>query len=336
MQKKQKIIVAVSSLFCSALIFFSALLVLKGEKIFSITGEGEKITKNQNLKRSPFSGIPCSSSSRRAFSVVLALYPETNPLSGVSGADIVIEGPVATPMGITRLLAIYQCQSPPEIGSIRSVRPYMVDLALGFDTIFASWGGCNLAIQRIKNFGLDWFDARVLISSGTFFRKRNIPAPHNGFTSMERLMTTVKNLKVRETNQFEGYQFLKEEEITLNKEGQEIKINYTYPVKYIYDPATGDYLRFWNGKPMEDRNTSKQVRVKNVILMKTEMANLSPGVIDIQTTGVGEVLVYQGGKKIRGVWQKENPGAKLSFFDKEGNEIKFIPGPIWIELVSKF
>ena len=332
MKKKQKITIIVFSVFCFLGISFFGVLMLKAGKSLSIKGEKENLLKLQESKKSPFSGLLCENPGARTFSIALAQYPETMPLSGTSQADIVIEGPVANPGGVTRLLAIYQCQSPLEIGSIRSVRPYMVDLALGFDTIFASWGGAQSAIDRIKNLGLDWLDARV--NPATFFRKKNIPAPHNGFTSLERLKIAMKNSGMRETNQFEGYQFLREEEITFSKEDQEIKLNYTYPVKYVYEPRTGDYFRFWNGKEMIDRNTAKQVKAKNVVIVKTKMGVLSPGVVDVKIISSGEAIIYQAGKEIKGIWQKENPRAKLAFFDKEGKEIKFVPGPIWIEITQ--
>lgn len=333
MQKKKKIIIASLASLGILGVIFSIFLIFKSGKIFSVTGEKENLLETQEIKRSYFSGMPCQNRDSRAFAVVLAQYPETMPLSGTSQVEIVIEGPVASPGGVTRLLALYQCQFPLEIGSIRSVRPYMADLALGFDAILASWGGAKTAIDRIKNLGLNWLDARVNPSSA-FFRKKNIPAPHNGFTSLERLKIAAQILKMRETNQFLGYQFLKEEEIIFSKKEQKIKINYTYPVEYVYEPATGRYLRFWDGKGMIDRNTSKQVWANNVVLMKTKMGTLSSGVADVKVIGKGKAIIYKAGEETEGRWQKENSQGKLSFLDVAGAEIKFVPGPIWIEITQ--
>ena len=311
------------------------LIFSKGNKSWSFKGNGESLKKAEAKKvpKSPFSGLPCENADARAFGVIIAEYPETMPLSSPAQADIVIEAPTNTSKGLTRLLAIYQCQSPKEIGSIRSVRPYMTDLALGFDLVFSSWGACDSAASRIKNIGLDWLDARVN-PSGAFFRKRNIPAPHNGFSSLGKLKVAAGNLGMRKENKFEGYKFLEENEIIISSEDQEINIDYHYPVKYIYDQKTGDYLRFWNGSEMIDRNTSKQIFAKNVILMKTAIGVLSPGVADIKVVGSGEAKIYQSGKEIKGTWEKKNSKGKLSFFDENGEEIKFVPGLIWIEITD--
>lgn len=330
-KKQKKIIFSVLGILILAGVLF--FLFSKEGTVFKASGESEGLKKPEEAAKSPFSGVACSNNQRRAFAVVLAQYPETMPLSSPSEADIVIEGPVANAGGVSRLIAIFQCQEPAEIGSIRSVRPYMADIALGYDTIFSSWGGCDAGIERIKEIGLDWLDARQN-PGGAFFRKKNIAAPHNGFTSFEGLKKASQSLGMRQENQFDGYQFQNKNEIIIEKNSQEIDINYHYPVKWVYESESGNYLRFWNNQKMIDRNTSKQVTAKNIVLMKTTISSLSEGVADVKVTGSGKALIYQGGKEINGTWKKENSRAKLTFFDESDNEIKFIPGQIWIEIVD--
>lgn len=330
-KKQKKIIFSVLGVLVVAGILF--FLFSKEGVVFKASGESEELKRPKEIVRSPFSGVPCNNNEARAFAVVLAQYPETMPLSSPSQADIVIEGPVANAGGVSRLIAIFQCQEPKEIGSIRSVRPYMADIALGYDTIFASWGGCEKGIERIKEIGLNWLDARQN-PSAAFFRKQNIASPHNGFTSFEGLKKASQSLGMRQVNQFEGYQFVQPTTNNLQPTTSEIDINYYYPVKWVYEPESGNYLRYWNNKEMIDRNTAKQVTAKNVVLMKTDIGVLSEGVADVRVIGSGKALVYQDGKEIEATWKKESPKAKLAFFDKEDKEIKFIPGPIWIEIVD--
>jgi len=335
MKKREKFFLAILILvFFTGSIFF---VFSKENKNWSVEGKGEGLKKKEvkQVKKSPFSGLPCGNADGRAFGTIIAEYPETMPLSSPFEADIVIEAPTNKSGGLTRLLAIYQCQSPKEIGSIRSARPYMADLALGFDLVFSSWGGCDSATSRIRDIGLDWLDARVN-PSGAFFRKRNVPAPHNGFGSLDKLKVAARNLGMRKENKFEGYNFIEENEITLSSDSQAINIDYHYPVKYVYDPETGDYFRFWNGSKMIDRNTSKQVFAKNVVLIKTEIGVLSSGVANIKVVGKGQAKVYQSGKEIDGTWEKKNSKGKLNFFDESGEEIKFVPGPIWIEVTDNW
>lgn len=333
LSRKQVLIV-----FLILVVFFAFLFLTCQKKTFYVKGEGEINLKKEVKeieKPSPFSGIECVKNKRRAIGVVLAQYPQTIPLSGISMADFVVEWPVANPGGITRLLAIFQCKEPKEVGSIRSIRPYMVDIALGFDVVLASWGGARSAIERIGELNIDWLDGRAN-PAGTFFRKNTKLAPHNGFSSFSGLWRALETKNFREKNNFEGYKFLKIKEIKNKKEDFVLNIDYYYPVKYVYDKKTGNYLRYWNEKPFLDEITKKQVFAKNVILMKTKMGVLSPGVADAKVIGEGEARIYQMGNIIKAKWKKDSPQGKLYFLDKEGKEIKFVPGPIWLEIVDKF
>lgn len=349
MNKKIKITIgAVLSLF---LIVIGVFVFLKGGTSVNITGNSIDITtpasnkdssspKIEPSKRNPFSALPSENPQDRAFGIVLHQSPKTMPLSGPGEADIVVEAPANGPHGIARLIAIFQSSSPSEVGSIRSVRPFMVDIAKGFDVIFSSWGGCGQGIERISQLELDWLDARK-DPANAFFRKSNIPRPHNGFTHFNKLEKAAKELGFRMNNYFEGYKF----KVSLtgntdnissgNTDASSISIDYyTWPVKWVYNPQKQEYKRYWNNSKMIDANNSEQVTASNVVVMKTSIGVLSPGVVDIKVTGRGEATIYKQGAKVSGKWKKESPRAPLKFFDKKGNEIRFTPGPIWIEIIE--
>ncbi|MDD5551771.1 MAG: DUF3048 domain-containing protein [Candidatus Pacebacteria bacterium] len=317
-------------------ISFAFFVYFKQGKDFSSIGKETKLVVEEVREKniSPFSGISCENNKKRAVGVILAQYPETMPLSGISEADIVIEWPVANAGGVTRLLAIFQCKSPKEVGSIRSVRPYMADIALGFDVVLASWGGSRSAFERIEKIGLDWLNAMVN-PSGAFFRKYGRYAPHNGFSTIHKLRLAMRDKKMRRRNRFSGYEFW-QRKVKNRKTKQSIKINYNYTVEYVYDYKTGNYLRSWRGQKAIDANTGKQAYAKNVVLMKTKIGVLSPGVADAKVIGSGSAKIYKSGKVVDGKWRKRSSSGKLSFYDKNGKDIKFIPGPIWIEITHKF
>jgi len=57
---------------------------------------------------------------RPALAVKVDNYAQARPQSGLDMADIVFEEPVEG--GITRYVAVFQCQGAPEVGPIRSAR----------------------------------------------------------------------------------------------------------------------------------------------------------------------------------------------------------------------
>ena len=139
---------------------------------------------------------------------------DARPLSGISFADIVVEMPVVTG-SITRMLAIFVCEDPGEIGSVRSARHDFIPLAQGFDAILAHWGGSRLALGELNEKIMDNLDALPNYYE-TFYRKVGVLAPHDGFTSMERMVNASESLGYRMTTNFEGYSFLQKQQLTID------------------------------------------------------------------------------------------------------------------------
>ena len=109
---------------------------------------------------SPLSGLPMSKEwvNRRPVAVMLNNLKEALPQLGQSSADIIYEVPAEG--GITRMLGVYQSlDGVGTIGSIRSARPYYLELALGHDAIFLHAGGSVDAYDKIRQWGVPALDA---------------------------------------------------------------------------------------------------------------------------------------------------------------------------------
>lgn len=329
-----KIIVIVGSVALISIIVFwfwwgNKEIEIKNEEISAIT---------DNLPKSPISGISCEGAKQRPISIMLAADPETRPLSGISEADMVFEMPV-TPNDITRFMAVFQCQNPTEIGSIRSARNDFIPLAAGLGSIYAHWGGEREVLQKLNGHTIDNIDA-MKYEGTVFYRKKGVPMPHNGFTDLGKIISQAEKLDYGLENAFSGYLH---EEKDLKKSianiVEEIKIDYTFPynVEWGYDSSSGEYKRFRGNRPEIDRNNNSQVSAKVVIVMKTKSKYINKDYIAIDTQGGGEAVIYQGGTMSTGRWQKDSTAldSKLYFYDDSGDEVNFLPGKIWVEIVTK-
>ncbi len=77
----------------------------------------------------PLTGLPAPGGKvpqRPALAVKIDDYPDARPQTGLNDADIVFDEPVEG--GITRFAAVFQCQSPPLIGPVRSARAVDVQI----------------------------------------------------------------------------------------------------------------------------------------------------------------------------------------------------------------
>jgi len=306
---------------------------------------GEQSADLENLTKlaegiSPLSGMPCLNHQRRSLAVVLANDPVARPLAGLSQADLVFEMPVITG-SITRLIAVYLCNSPDEIGSLRSARHDFISLTMGINAILVHWGGSHFALDKLNAGIMDNIDA-LRDPYNAFFRKSDTPRPHNGFTSIKRIINSSQRLGYQLENDFEGYRFQKDtnsKSQILNHE-RILKIGYSYPynVKYYYNPETNLYLRWRAGKMEIDKSNNQQVAAKNIVIMRAFSRQIEgPDYNDLDIDGSGECQVYQNGAVIPCIWKKDanNLKSKLYFLNKNsGEEVAFVPGQTWIEIVE--
>lgn len=296
--------------------------------------EVEKEEEAAKKDRSPISGLECDNAKRRPFAVMLAGDLEAWPISGITDADLVIEMPVITD-SITRYMAVYVCNNPAEIGSIRSARHDFIPLAMGFDAIYAHWGGSHFALDKLDNKIMDNVNALYLDGS-VFYRKEKIAPPHNGFTTIERLEDYSKRMGYRMESQFESYQFYGEENPS-DKNGK-LSIGYpsVYKVDYSYDSKTNSYFRSKGDKKDVDKLTARQIEAKDVVVMFAASRQIEDQYNDVDIEGEGDAIVYQNGWEIKGTWKKDKGDlrSKIYFYNESGEEIKFVPGKIWVQVVQ--
>lgn len=290
------------------------------------------VTPENKGPLSPITGEPCENAARRLVAVMLAADREARPLSGLSEADMVFEMPVVTD-SITRFMAVYGCNTPEEIGSVRSSRHDFIDLALSIDAVYAHWGGSHFAQNKLKTGVIDELDALTNYGNA-FYRKNGIAAPHNGFTSGERLFSAVEKVGYRLENNFSGFSHTDSQAAIVKSQTGNLTIGYPgeFKVNYKYDAEKNSYLRSRGGITEKDKNNGSQIAVKNIAVMYARSKQIEGQYNDVELEGQGRAEFYFNGGKIEGNWKKD--GKKFVFTNENGEEIKFTPGNIWVEIVQ--
>lgn len=335
--------IACGALFFTLVFFFGtrelAFVGASSAEFGEAARERAKATMEPVLPKSPLTGLPCEGAERRPLAVMLASDPEARPLSGITEADLVIEMPV-TMNQITRFMAFYQCAEPAEIGSVRSARHDFLPLAAGFNAIYAHWGGSHFALDKLRTGALDDIDALVN-PFDSYWRKNNIPAPHNGFTSYARLQQAAEQLayRIKETGAAPGFTY---HESQPQAEGRESAATITIPyglgeseVRWNYEPETHTYKRLRGGRPEHDKVSNTDVEATTVIVMRTAQAHLEAQYTDTKVVGSGSATIYEEGIATPAHWHKEGFSSPLRFMNDAGADISFTPGKKWIEIVTQ-
>ena len=293
--------------------------------------------------------------------VMIENMVEAQPLSGVADASLVFEA--VTEANITRFLAyfILDAGGPSfAIGPVRSARPYYLDWASEFDTLYAHVGSAPAAYELLRKKGVDGVhDLDQWYNSQYFTRVTNRFAPHNVYTNTELLAkayeavltpTTPNPSSGRRGNEavsspFEGevrrglspWQFKNDASPDLRGNVTDIAVGYTAPynVKWKYDVQKNQYGRLqWAG--MHKDANGKEIIAKNIAVAFEEMKVLDDmGRKEFTTIGEGKGLVFQDGRVVVGTWKKAASRERMRFYDGQGNEVAFNAGVTWIEIVPK-
>lgn len=288
---------------------------------------------------SGLSGRSCEGADRRAIGVMLSSDLITRPVSGFAAADLVFELPVLV-SDVTRLLAVYQCGRPEDIGSVRSARHDYLFLAEGVDAVLGHWGGSYHALNRIRAGEFETIDA-LANRFGEYYRKTHLPAPYNGFTTYENLWGALQQYGYRTTTKFAGYPFKDDVLAEQRPAGGTLSVGWpgAFRVHYEYDPATNRYVRSWGGSKQVDGGPGKEDVAPSVVAIMRAPNSLAVGeggYNEVAVEGEGDAEVYQDGTVIRGRWRKDEryKNDPVHWFDVAGQPITFTRGQVWVMVVE--
>jgi hypothetical protein len=362
MSNKQKIIIAIAVI----VVAVAGFLFFKKDSAMPI----ELNNKNQSEVQttplndgevSPVSGLPCENWNRRAIAVMQPGDVTARPAAGFSEADMVIEMPVIT-ASITRLMGVYICNTPAEVGSMRSARHDFISLAKGLGAVFISWGrseshsesdpvGLAKGIMdrgEIENINCngDAGKSANACSDNPCFRKEGLDrGVDTGYGNPAKFVACAKEFGYNMENKFVGYKHQAEAPLDKRAKGGHLRVAFAGPfaAEYDYDQATNVYKRIWGNVEDVDRNTNQRVAPKNVVVIIAESEQIEGQYNNMQLgdpwydrTDSGDAYYYMNGQEVKGTWKKDKSKieSKLFFYDQSGAEVLFVPGQIWVEVLE--
>ncbi len=306
----------------------------------------EPIPANINF----LTGLPVddlSVNSNRPVAIVYNNLRIALPQHGIAAADIVFE--VEAEGGITRLVAIYSDVSQAgTIGSVRSARPVMINLAMGLDCVFVHAGGSPQAYTDLKNYGV--LDIDGVYDAGIVFYRDSLRASSMGYE--HALMTTGTRLE-NQLNKFtssgkrmtlkDGYTtpfaFYEANTNPVGAtEAAKVTTKYgSYQPFFRYDEASGNYLRYQYGARHIDNNGGEQLSFKNVVVLSVTSHVISgdtAGRRQFNDVGSGTGIYATNGVSIPIKWSKANASAPLVLTTAGGETLKLNPGKTFISYVN--
>jgi hypothetical protein len=257
------------------------------------------------------------------------------PQAGIDRADIVIEETVEG--GLTRLFTVFQCDSAPSIGPVRSARTTDAALLRLFGHAVFGFSGANpKVLPQVKAMShalLLSYDA----NSSLYHRDSARPIPHNVFTSTQTIVDAAKKKdgSLKAPSAVFDYS---DSAPAAAKAAKGVSLRWSPDASAAWSWSRGHWLRTQNGSPdvLVDK---KRVAATNVVLMRITtkdtgirdvIGNPSP---DDVVTGSGQVWVLREGKVVPGHWKRPGIGGRMTLVDSAGTTISLARGRTWIELL---
>ena len=292
----------------------------------------------------PLTGLPMEPEyeKNRPVAVMLNNLRAAQPQLGVSQADILYEVPVEG--GITRILGVYQQVEDVELlGSVRSARPYFVELALGHDAIYVHAGGSQEAYSNLRSWKVNRMDGVRGGEDAKIFwrdpdRRRNNGYEHSLVTSGENILAYLATNPFPTEHAWTNPQPFAEDGTPAGGEAAEhveVRFSNYKTAVFDYDPETAQYFVSQYGKEHIDGSSGEQVRAVNVLVLETSTAVLdNEGRLRVKTTGEGKGTFFCGGKTVPIQWSREDRNSPLAYTLESGAPLTLGQGKSYVCILN--
>ncbi len=296
----------------------------------------------------PFTGLPVNAdiSKNRPYAIMINNISVAQPQLGISKADMIYE--ILVEGGITRMMAVFQdVSNAGEIGSIRSARPYFVDIALGLDAIYIHAGGspdAYIELAATDIFHLDGVNGK---KQDIFFRDpdrlKKMSSEHTLVTTDELILKYLPTYKVNLEHK-DGYSsnmtFSDNAAPTGSLTASSITAHFSTSktTTFTYSPETELYNISQYKKDYVDGNDNTLVSVKNILILRTDIDVISgdnKGRIDVDVTGSGTGTFFCGGKYASIKWSRAKNADQFKFTLVDGKALVFGRGKTYVCILSE-
>jgi hypothetical protein len=276
---------------------------------------------------------------RAALAVKVENLPQARPQYGLDTADIVFEEPVEG--GITRFIAVYQCQVADRIEPVRSARFVDPDILRPLGKIlFAYSGAITPVVDEIDSSTSlleDVSDNKAPEAYSVDFAR---VAPHNLQTSTSALYAAAKKLGYSVKKVPPPY-FAYGRLPAGGKQVSAVHIDFPLDVtSWTWDPQTGRWVRSYSDTGPAVQGDNVVVSAANVVILHV-VEYPTPYIEDetgahenqLTLTGTGPAWVFRNGVELTGTWTRRSLTQPAIFKEADGTTITLTPGNTWEELV---
>lgn len=327
-----------------AIIAILIIAIAAGVTLYMMKGKDEQTMADANEDNSvtgtpaPEKKVQIYSGTDRPIAVMIDNNKSAWPQAAINDAymvyEIIVEG------GESRLMALFKNVDLEKIGPVRSSRHYFLDYVMENDAMYAHFGASYIADEQIPQLGINNING-MLEDGTTYKRDTSRNAPHNAFTSTQKILESANKKGYRTTSDQRSVLNYTTDEVLLEDgtDATYVKIPYSSfnVVEYNYNEETKMYTRTSKGTQQTDLNTGDSIATKNIIITFAENYSVESGSVLQEVKNIGKLKGYYitNGKAIEITCEKTDRRSKTVYKDLQGNEIKVNDGNTFIQICPK-
>ena len=273
---------------------------------------------------------------RTALAVKVDNYSAARPQSGLDKTDIIFEEPVEG--GITRFVAVFQCQDAASIGPVRSARQIDIGILgqLGNPPL-SHVGGIGPVLDNINASGIPNLDLGNYAQALTHPAGRY--APYDTYTSTAALYALVPKLTTPPSPIYTYSKSAPSAAVPVSS--IHVPFSSQADITWNWSSTTNAWMRFYDGTQPDMGADGVQNQAANVIVQTIQVtygpwAENDQGGLEVMTTlsgTSGPAMIFRNGSQINGTWSRASNSSPTIYKDAAGNVISMNPGRTWVELL---
>ena len=317
---------------------------------FTACQKSEGASSNEEVVVAPheynyLTGLPFASGADKTARPVAVMINNSKaalPQSGLTNADIIYE--MVTEGGVTRLMALYSdVNNVGKVGPVRSARDQFIEFMLPLNAIYVHIGTSTSAKDMLNFYNYQDIDGIYLGTVAFEFdseRNKTKGSEHCWFTTTDLIKAGINQTAINtKTNSYPAFEFVNYNDKPRVLDGQAantISFNFSSyaDVSFIYDTATGKYLKSAFGAPQVDQDTNTQLSFDNLVIILTDIGLQPNGVLADFNMTKGKGYYFNGGKYEQITWEKGEPNQPLLLKNAKGDLVKVNTGKSYVAVLG--